>query len=287
MAHHPSNQTLFSDIFTSTHIFMRRLSPFSFQNPLKMDSLKIKFILLYFQMCGLCYFSSLNAITPKRMKHFMLIWSCVHLLILSSIVTLAIYYGSYAFVIRDIITTAIDVLQWMLPVLSHYITIIESFRTRNVKDQFWARIRYIDKFLLFTSSSLKQKLINRYSLKLVVVLVSTMTVDLFVLIRVRSDEVWRNYIIVSLYTFLMCRSEVLFCVLFIETLRYQTDMVTIRLKEVRYTCKNQFNLLRCCKKAFEVIWLSVDDINRAFGIWIFDFFTLKIPNFYIQSIFFN
>lgn len=230
-----------------------------------MDSLKIKFILSYFQVCGLCYFTNLNTITPKKMKHFMLVWSCVHLLILSSIVSIATYNANHAFVMSDMITTAIDVLQWMLPVISHYITIIESFRTRNIKDHFWAQIRYIDAFLLSTSLYLKQKLINRYCIKLVIVLVSTMAIDIFVLIRVRNDELWRNKIIVSLYTFLMCRSEVLFCVLFIETLRYRTDMLTARLKKVRYRCKNQFNLLRCCKKAFEVLWLSVDDINRAFG----------------------
>lgn len=231
-----------------------------------MDTIKIKLILFYFQICGFCHLTSLEEFNKKNSTYLLTAWSYFHLITLSITVLLATYYAHELFVMRDMISAFTDIMQFSLPVLSQYIIIIESLRTNYIKYRFWIRIQHIDKFLLNTTLQMKQISINKFIIKFAVILVTTIAIDLFTAIRVQSDLVWRNHILISLYTSIVCRSEVLFCVFFIDTLKYRVNMIAVRLREIRNSKKNRLNILRCCKKSYGMLWLSVEDINQAFGL---------------------
>lgn len=230
-----------------------------------MDNKKTKLILSYFQFCGISHLTSLVDFSKKKLTQFLIIWSFFHLFILSTIVLFLFIYSTHITVKRDTVGVFSIIMQFVLPVLSQYIIIIESLRTRYIKYRFWIRISHMDTFLLYTSSHMKQISIDNFLIKSIVILATTIAIDLFVVFRVRSDILWRNDIIISFYTWIVCRSEVLFCVFFIDTLRYRVDMITIRLKELTYSHKNRLNLLRCCKKSYQMLWLSLQDLNYAFG----------------------
>lgn len=232
----------------------------------KMDSTKTKLILFYFQICGFCHLTSLEKFSKKKSTELLIIWSYFHLIIISIVVVLAIYYSNQVFVTREMISAFTDVMQFALPVLSQYIIIIESLRTKYIKCRFWIRIQHMDKFLLNTTLQMKQISINKFIIKFTIILVTTTTIEILSAIRVNSDEVWSNNILISLYTSIVCRSQVLFCVFFIDTLKNRTNMIAIRLKEIQNSGKNRLIILRCCKKSYGMLWLSVEDINRAFGL---------------------
>lgn len=230
-----------------------------------MEHFKLKLILSCFQICGFCHFTGLNQYTQKKSVQLMFVLNCFHLIVLSTIVALTIHYSDYIFVTNSIISLTADIVQSMLPVVSQYVMIIESLRTINIKDRFWARIRYIDLLLLGTTIQIKEKTINKYFIKCVALLVTITIIDVFVIIHIYSNKSWRYHFLISYYTFVMCRSMVLFCVLFIDTLKYRIIMLSKRLKEIQQGAKNKINLMRCCKRAYEMIWLCKEDINRSFG----------------------
>lgn len=247
---------------------------------------KSGFLLFFFQICGFCHFTNFVRFPTKKSTRFLFIWSCFHLFALSSLVLFAIHYAKYIFMLREIITAFTDILQWTLPVLSQYIIIIESLCTVKIQYRFWTRIRYMDQFLLNTSAQLQDKSINSILIKCVALLASTTAVDLFILFRVKNDKTWRNDLLTSFYTLTICRSQILFYTFFIDTLKYRVQMIILRLKEMKYRLKNKTNLLRCCKKSFEIIWKSVEDINRAFGMSNFFEKLLFFPQFKKISCFF-
>lgn len=231
-----------------------------------MDNIKTKVILFYFQICGFCHLTSLEKFNMKRSTQILITWSYCHLLALSIVVVFAIYYANRVFVMREMISAFTDIMQFALPVLSQYIIIIESLRTIYIKYRFWIRIQHMDKFLLSTTEHIKQMSINKFIIKFIVILVTTTSIEIFTAVRVKSDDVWHNHIVISMYTTLVCRSQVLFCVFFIDTLKCRTNMIAIRLRGIRNSEKNRINILRCCKKSYGILWLSIQDINEAFGL---------------------
>lgn len=231
-----------------------------------MDNVKIKLILVYFQLCGFCHFTCLEQHIDKKTMCIIFILICVHSIILVSIISLAVIYFDSIFISHPLISDSLDILNSMLPIFSQFIIIIESIRNISRKDQFWARIRYIDRLLLETSNQIKQMANNIFVMKCALLFATLTIIDVFVFIHIASDVHWRNHILISYYTCVIYRSKVLFCVLFIDALKYRIIMLNKRLKDVQNGAQNQRNLMRCCKRAHEMLWLCVQDINRSFGM---------------------
>lgn len=240
-----------------------------------MENRKLKSIFSFFQTCGYCHFTCYDETIDKKSERYMLICSFIQFLIFSTIVGITIFYSKQIFITHGMISIATDILQWMFPVISLYVIFFESILTRNTKFRFWRRIEKIDRCFLGTSQKLQQRLINIYIFKCIALTVSTAAIDLYLFIAVQRIQNWRNHILVTVYMYAMCRSELLFCVLFVITLEYRFKMLTHRLKEIQSkTSKNRINVVRCCKKASETMWLCVQDINQSFGM---SFVATKIP----------
>lgn len=230
-----------------------------------MNNLNTKILLSYFQLCGFCQLTSLEVFTKSRFTQLLYLWSYVHLITLSAVVFLTIYYARQIVIMKHVISAVTDILKMILPILSHYVILIESLRTNHIKYQFWHKIGYMDKFFLTTSTKMKHASTKKFLIKCSLILAVTTAIDLFTLIRVHPYHDWQNHIAATFYTFVICRSEMLFCVFFIDTLTNRTNILTQRLNQMRITNQNQLISIRCCRKAFEMLWLSVEDINQAFG----------------------
>lgn len=230
-----------------------------------MDGLKVKIVLSYFRSCGYCPFTSLEKFDTQKSVRLMFICNFFQLTLISVIITLVVIYRDDIFLRLGMISIATDTLQWIFPVISHYVILIEPLFKRGINNQFWSRIRYIDLYLLGTTNQIKQQSINTYLCKLVALCLATLIIDLFIFFRITSYESWRNRIFATFYTFFMCRAKILFFVLFVDGLTCRTKMLTKRLKDI-HGAKNKINLLRCCKRASELMWLCVEHVNDSFGM---------------------
>lgn len=231
-----------------------------------MKNRKTKFIFSFFQTCGYCHFTCYDETIDKKSERYMLICSFFQFLIFSANCAITIYFSKQIFITHGMISIATDILQWMFPVISLYVIFFESVLTRNTKFQFWKRIEYIDRKCLGTSQKLQQRMINIYILKCFALIIATASIDLYLFLKVRKIENWRNHILVTVYMYAMSRLQLLFCVLFVITLEYRFKMLTHRLKEIQSkSSRNRIDVVRCCKKASETMWLCVQDINQSFG----------------------
>lgn len=254
----------------------------------------IKIVFIYFQLCGFCHFAHNLEPMSKRNHQIYIIVAGIHLIILSSIVSATIYYADDIFMMGDMVSATTDILHFLLPVLSQYSGIIESIRTRSFRRRFWIHVNLIDSNILATSSQHVHHSVRRYLFKAIFIQISMTMVEVFVFIRVRADEIWQNHILITFYTYFMCRSQILFCVFFIEMLKCRMDMLTIRLKSMRsgQHCLNALSMMRC-KKSFGIMWQCLEDINRSFGwsmLWtVISHFVCIIVGFYwgIMSAYFR
>lgn len=229
--------------------------------------IKSKIILLYFKLCGICHFSHYTQATPVRMKRWFLIWTLLHICVLTTIVVFTISHIDHIFIMSDMVSAFTDIIQWALPVLSQYITIVESLLTERLRHRFWQHILYMDTHLLNTSSRRLQCSLNRYIRKAIAMLVTTVSIEVFIIWRIALNSAWRRHFFVSLYTFIICRSQVLFCVYFIDMLKCRTAMMKDRLNEMQSAGKhvNALNMMRCYKQCYGMMWQCLQDINKAFG----------------------
>lgn len=232
-----------------------------------MNFKKSKLVLLYFQLCGICNFAHYVKQASENETLFFNILALFHLSVLTTIVILVIHYAEQIFMKNDMIITAIDILQWLLPVLSQYVSIIESLCTTAIRRQFWEKLFYMDTHLLNTTPHHLHRSMNKFIFKAVFILISSTTIQIFVMIRIPSSEPWHNHMVITFYTYVVCRSEVLFCVYFIDMLKCRTDMLSIRLNQMAdaKNIRNPFNKLRCYKQSYGLMWQSMENINQAFG----------------------
>lgn len=230
-----------------------------------MDS--TKWIFYYSRLCGICYFVDIIQSPTKLQQKFLKIWMIFHLILLSTIVSITIRHAQEIFILDGVIESAIDLLQWFLPITSHYISIVQSFYTDQTRRQFWHRLLYIDKHLLKIPSLQLNKIINKFIIKSLIILVVAITTQVYVMVRVASDSHWHNNLSSTLFTFIVCCSEGLICVYYIEMVKFRVDAITQRLIDIPKVNKNRFTLiqLRTYKKCYELLWHAMEDVNQAFG----------------------
>lgn len=232
-----------------------------------MKTFKARVVLFYFQFCGICQFNHYTQPTTLSAKRLIVAWTGIHLFTLTTLVALTAYFAEDIFIISDMVSGFTDVIQWLLPVLSQFIAIFESMLTDRVRHQFWQRISYMDTHLLNTSSKRLRCAINHYIYKAVALLVITISIEVFIIVRIATNASWRRHFFVSLYTYIVCRSQVLFCVYFIDMLKCRTVMLKNRLNDLKDAEKhaNSLNQMRCYKQCYGVMWQCLQDINKAFG----------------------
>lgn len=234
----------------------------------KMDNLKMHLIRRYFAVNGVCHLTSFQPqnYATQKISRIGITFSILHLIIISVANFFAIFRSHTIFGLSgaDSIGSFPTLLLWILPSITHYILIIESLRTVDIKYRFWARIQFIDA-LLDTREKSMQSTINEFILKCAILEVSTIGLHFYVLRRIHMLESWHNYVLVTIYTFYVGSSQILFFVLFTDTLSCRSKFIAKRIKEAEQGGKNNLRTIHCCRKAFGLLWQSVEDLNEAFG----------------------
>lgn len=227
-----------------------------------------QWLLVYFHLCGICHLPNYVKRPTKWEQVYYRLWTGSHLSVLTAIVAFTIYYADAIFILDDLIESTIDISQWLLPITSHYISILESLYTNQTRRNFWLRLRHIDGHLLEISSQQANRAIFDFSKKFIATLLVAISTQIYVMISVTSDPHWLNHLSCSLFTFIVCCSEVLFCLYFIDMVKYRTDILARRMHEMATSkCKRRVLIqLRNHKKCYELLWQAMADINQAFGM---------------------
>lgn len=183
-------------------------------------------IFYYFQFCGICHFVPSLRSMSKSKQNICIGLACLHLIVLSSISSATIYFANEIFLRFDSVTYSTDILHFFLPLLSQYVAIIESIKTREIRHRIWKRMILIDKILLQTTSEHIDRRANRFLLKGFLLQFITTFIELLIFFNVEGFRY--RHISITIYTYFMNRSQVLFCILFVDMLKCRLDMLNWR-----------------------------------------------------------
>lgn len=224
-------------------------------------------IFYYFQFCGICHFAPSLRTMSKSKQNICIGFACLHLIVLSSILSATIYFANDIFLTVDSVTYSTDVLHFFLPVLSQFVAIIESIKKREIRHRIWKRMILIDKILLQTSSEHIVRRTNRFLLKGFLLQFTATLIELLIVFNVEGFRY--RHIVITIYTYFMNRSQVLFCILFVDMLKCRLDMLILRLERMRFNLESTNVLkMRRYKKAYGMIWLSLEDLNQSSGSFV-------------------
>lgn len=224
-------------------------------------------IFYYFQFCGICHFAPSLRPMSKSKQNICIGLAGLHLIVLSSILSATIYFANDIFLTVDSVTYSTDVLHFILPVFSQYVAIIESIKTREIRHRIWKRMILIDKILLQTPSEHIDRRANRFLLKGFLLQFTITFIELLIFFNVEGFRY--RHIAITIYTYFMNRSQVLFCILFVDMLKCRLDMLIWRLDRMRFNLESTNVLkMRRYKKAYGMIWLSLEDLNQSSGLFV-------------------
>lgn len=233
-----------------------------------MEALSTKIVFSYFRFCGFCHFTPDLKPMSQRDQKINISLTIIHLMILSSILIATIFYAEDVYDMKDFHSASKDILRFLLSVLCPYVTLIESIKTGRIRQRFWNRINVIDKGLLGTPSPYIHQRVNRFLYKATFLLIGMTSIDLIILYQMRYDDEWFNHILITLYPYYMCRSQILFCVYLIDMLKCRMNMLMIYLVSMQSKStfwKSAWNLMNC-KKSYGMMWQCLQDINQSVGL---------------------
>lgn len=121
-------------------------------------------IMGYFKFCALCCYSK-----SKKIEYFLIIWGISHIVALIGISVVVVIYYEKVFYVDDGVGAIIDILQWAVPVFSHFTIIIESISTKGMGVDVWSKFKEIENLLSVFNPNiyqLKRLAIRNYFIKI-------------------------------------------------------------------------------------------------------------------------
>lgn len=221
-------------------------------------------ILRCFQLFGIYTFVQ----SSSKFVHILeLLWSFSHICLLTSVVIVTIYNARGIFYMGDLVTALADIIQWAIPITAHFVIIIESLLTRSKRQRFWELLHYVDTKLLTLSPDNVAKTIQVFAIKTFLCHGLALVIEVTIILRIETNKEWRRQWFASIYSMVVCRSQVLLYVFFV-------DMLSCRMCAI----KNDFHHMarfrqsaitsekfRQLKESLNVIWICLQELNKAFG----------------------
>lgn len=229
-------------------------------------------IIAFFQVVGIS--QPLTKITPL-FEYILIGWAFVNMMILTVIGITVTYYSKHVFFDNDAIGALTDIIQLAAPFLAQYIIIIESMLTKRMRVTIWQTFAKIDGSLLSIKMNinvLRKMGLKRYLIKAIATQLICMATEIRIMTYIGPNREWSYHWYASIYTFVVCRSQHLFYIFFIEMLKMRMECVNAELtnlNKIRFNKKYSDNVkckrLAILKNVHSSLWHCSVMINKSFG----------------------
>lgn len=238
----------------------------------------IKLIFWYYQCCSICLFSIVSNST-KISQIFLLIWSIVHIILLTTISIIICSYSKLIFFDGDLIGVLTDIIQIAAPFFAHYIVIIASICTIRQQKKIWILFRKIDHELLslnFFINDFTTFVIRKYFRKSCLIQLICLAIEMRIIIYIGGNNIWRNHWLASIYSLIVCRSFHMWYIFYVDYLHSRIKIINLELIRIG----NRHNLiylrnpmestatineLRILKRIYSQLWCVNDLMEVSFG----------------------
>lgn len=258
--------------------------------------LRLESLVLYFyQLFGICSFTQPR---NQRLEKFLKCWSLFHLFaLLTNIVLCFIFFRSFIYA-GDTFGTFTSIVQVSFPIFNHLIVKVESLFKRQVCYKFFDNRTKINFFLANINCNHEafiRKALIKYIWKVSLVYVPCTVIETFIMVRLAYAETSRNWWVtweLTIFTYLTCRSALLFHMYFMDILSVYVQLLCTQIKSINIRnilfvgdCADSqishqqylYEKIKILRKIYSLLCECRNCLNSAFGCSIF----LIITNYMI------
>lgn len=230
-------------------------------------------IMGYFKLFALCCYSK-----SKIVEYFLIFWGIIHIGILIGISIVVIVNYKSVFYMNDAVGAITDILQFAVPVFSHFTIIIQSILKRSVAVNIWRKFKEIENFLSTFNPSIhqqKRRAIKTYFIKILIAQSTCLFLEIFIISSIKNNLEWRNHWYASLFTFAATRSEHFFFTLTVDRMRHIIHLINMELENIRSSHKfkhlivvkgdSRHKRLVTLKKCYNILWEISSLVEECFG----------------------
>lgn len=239
-----------------------------------------KVIVGYFQLVGVCpYLTDVNLFV----QDFLVVLSALHIFLLSSISYLVFHNREIIFFANDAIGYITDVGQLVFLYFSHFVIIFEALHTKSKRRQMWRTLCRVDRRLLQigrgSTAEHFRRSNHRYLRKAVGTYFFILSVEIFIMSSIIDTGDWLMHWITSIYSYVICRSGLLFYIFLIDRLRARMEVIGNELDAMNGRWYSGWGgggdgvvggdqrkqLVVQLKGAYNDLWFVCEMLNASFG----------------------
>lgn len=238
------------------------------------DNMMLMSIIMgYFKFCALCCYSK-----SKIIECCLMIWGIIHIVTLTAISVVVFLNYKSVFYVNDAVGAMTDILQWAVPVFSHFAIIIEAMSNRSLGIDIWRKFKEIETTLsTFNPTIYQHKLraIRNCFVKILLAQSVCLFFEIYIISTVKNNREWLNHWYASLYSFVATRSEHFFFILTVDEMKHVMNLISLELKNVRNSHKfkhltvfkgdSRHRRLVTLKKCYSRLWEISCIVEKYFG----------------------
>lgn len=227
----------------------------------------------YFQFCALCFYSK-----SKILEYFLIFWGFVNIAMLLTIsIVISVYYKD-VFYINDAVGSMTDIMQLAVPIITHFVIIIESIRKRNMGMEILRQFENIEDALSTFNpsiSELKRCSIRNYFIKIAITQGVCLFLEIYIISSIKNNREWLNHWYASLFSFSATRSEHLYFTLTVDSMKNVMNSINLELKNIKNGHKfrklivskgdSRHRRIITLKKCYNKLWEISCIVEKRFG----------------------
>ncbi len=230
-------------------------------------------IMGYFKFFALCCYSQ-----SKIMEYFLIFWAIVHVAMLSAIsIVITVYYKD-VFYVDDTVGAMTDILQLAVPLVSHFVIIVETILKRSQGVDVLRKLREIENSLATFNANvpeLKRRSTWNYFIKISITQSICFLFEIYIICSIKNNREWLNHWYASLFSFAATRSEHFYFTLTVDSMKHELNLINLELQNIRNGHKfSQLKIFKgdsrhrrivTLKKCYNTLWEISFIVEKRFG----------------------
>lgn len=214
--------------------------------------------LYFFQIIGL--FPVLVEGPFQRVVNFLSVFNA-----LAQFVLLAIcyYYAEIMFTFNSALNLIVDVVQIVVPIVTHFVIIVESLYYRKALEYIWTEIGNIHKDPRSDLNTCLRRTFISFTVKFVVLQIGGTLIEIMILYPIAGKDWFRSRLTAE-WSFIGCRSSYLLYILHVDIIRGILCAIGNDLKLACIASKSQLKSKRVEKKQ-QILFAKVDYNRKVFN----------------------
>ncbi|GAB0099343.1 hypothetical protein DMENIID0001_151990 [Sergentomyia squamirostris] len=227
-------------------------------------------ILIFFQIFGLFMISVKNSQFWEKFLKFL---NLFYIFLAIFTLGIALVYKEMIFDIRTTLGAIMDIIQLAFPVATTVLSLIESFRKREILRRIWNEFQFIQRLLFKISIQSQSSMVftetyKTFLKKFIIFNGSATFIEIFILIRLREDYPWLRHRSAAFLPSLITRSAVFLYILHVDIFGAISKQIATIFTEISTRDKilpEDRRNVKICWIIMTKLWLCTEYLRKTFA----------------------